>query len=79
MALQEYKLVQQDDIDHNTETLMYLNLQRQLRFFKGVSFALGIFLLFSLLFNALWVHQTLQLMSIPVLTPTKYSNVAESY
>ncbi|TGO26884.1 hypothetical protein BPAE_0051g00190 [Botrytis paeoniae] len=75
MAPQEYKIVQQDDTDHNIETLMYLNLQRQLRYFKGVSFALGIFLSFSLLFNALWVHQTLQLMSMPILTPAKYTGL----
>ncbi|KAF7932873.1 uncharacterized protein EAE98_004172 [Botrytis deweyae] len=78
MALQEYKIVQQDDTDHSIETLMYLNLQRQLRYFKGVSFALGIFLSFSLLFNALWAHQTLQSMSIPILTPTKYTGLVRN-
>ncbi|TGO63883.1 hypothetical protein BCON_0010g00490 [Botryotinia convoluta] len=78
MALQEYKIVQQDDTNHNIETLMYLNLRRQLRYFKGVSFALDIFLSLSLLFNALWVHQTLQLMSIPILTPTKYTGLVRN-
>ncbi|KAF7855376.1 hypothetical protein EAF04_010119 [Stromatinia cepivora] len=78
MAFQKYKLIQEDDINPGIDTFLYLDLQRRLRLFKGVSFALGIALSFSLFFNTLWVHQTLQSVPTPTITPTKYTGLVRN-